>query len=227
MSMTRVSRLTFTTTLVLGFLSTGCGTSVRISGVAITSAKLSAITPQPENEDEAESEAATPTPTPGPVGPITCSVYDLSSLFAGQSSPPMPDFSTLVSLATFHINVIDVAPIPSTQVFPWIPTALAGYSSNFGISCTGKLKVETAGGYILATHSSDGSRLKIDDTIVVNHFFKHDPLYVYGEAYLSEGEHPFQLDYYHADGAQYALQLLWSRGESGLSVIPESSYAAP
>ncbi len=70
----------------------------------------------------------------------------------------------------------------------------------FGLTFRGFLNVPTDGVYTLFVDSNDGSRLYLDDQLVVENDGWHGPQERYGQIALQAGLHPIRLDYFQSGG---------------------------
>ena len=93
--------------------------------------------------------------------------------------------------------------------------------SNFSVRLKGYLNIQKAGVYTFRLLSDDGSRLVINGQQVIDHDGLHGADAKDGLIKLSEGYHPFNLDYFQAAGGKgYAL--FWQApGSSSFEPIPE------
>jgi hypothetical protein len=91
---------------------------------------------------------------------------------------------------------------------------------SFSAVWTGYLVVDAADLYSFATTSDDGSRLYVDDRLVVDNGGPHSPLTRSGAIQLSRGAHRIRLEYTQF-GAGSELAWLWARGAAALAPVPE------
>ncbi|MEQ8583805.1 MAG: DUF1080 domain-containing protein [Marinoscillum sp.] len=86
----------------------------------------------------------------------------------------------------------------------------------------GNLKISKTASYSLRLVSDDGSRLFVDNMIAIDHGGFHGPTAKDGEVYLTEGDHPFEIQYFQASGGG-SVSLQWFNKEAGkFEVVPES-----
>jgi hypothetical protein len=81
----------------------------------------------------------------------------------------------------------------------------------FAVRYTGKFNVKTEQTYAFRLTSDDGSKLLIDDQVVVDNDGTHGLQNAYGKTRLSVGTHRLELQYFQT-GASVALQLFASIG---------------
>ena len=131
--------------------------------------------------------------------------------FEGQFES-MPDFSRLTPVQTGTATTFS---LPS------------GNDENFyAIRFVGKLFIEQAGEYTFYTESDDGSRLLINDALVVDNDGTHAVLEASGVIALPAGLHDIVLEYFQNDGLE-ALTVSWSSSDIAKQPIPESVLFAP
>jgi hypothetical protein len=106
-------------------------------------------------------------------------------------------------LLTFFADRINVAQRHFHQGFPGIEDRVEW----FGIKYTGLFKVEKSGIYEFRLSSDDGSRLIIDDQLVINNDGTHAPVSRSGRILLAAGSHQLKLLYFQGPGTLLALQL--------------------
>jgi len=85
-----------------------------------------------------------------------------------------------------------------------------GRVDNFAIRYTGRLEVGLAGSYKLFLVSDGGSKLIVDDTLIINNDGVHAPSReLSSELQLTRGVHTFQLSYFHNTGPA-VLKFEWT-----------------
>jgi len=84
------------------------------------------------------------------------------------------------------------------------------------------INIPTAGTYAFRLTSDDGSRLRIDDTQVINHDGLHGATSAEGSIQLSTGYHALRIDHFDNAGGQQ-ITLEWKApGASAYTVVPNS-----
>jgi len=91
----------------------------------------------------------------------------------------------------------------------------------FGILFTGEMKILETGDYTFFLSSNDGSRLYIDDKLVIDNDGLHGTIEKPGDIKLSAGKHKFELSYFQA-GGKTSLELLMSGPSFEKGDIPVS-----
>lgn len=90
----------------------------------------------------------------------------------------------------------------------------------FGISFRGLLQIDIPGEYEFIIRSNDGTKLFIDNKLVINHDGPHGAdVEKSGKTRLETGKHPIKLDYFQAGGGLF-LQLEYSGPGVQRQVIP-------
>jgi len=93
-------------------------------------------------------------------------------------------------------------------------------NDDFGHTFFGYIKIEEEGVYGFQTVSDDGSRLLINDVIVVDNDGLHSRTIVSNEIYLKSGMHEIQVDYFER-GGQESLNVNWKGPGFDWREIPE------
>ncbi|CAN5468423.1 hypothetical protein BH23BAC1_BH23BAC1_23240 [soil metagenome] len=94
------------------------------------------------------------------------------------------------------------------------------FENNFSILATGILNIEKTINVVFRLVSDDGSKLFINNELVINHdgFHGLDPMD--GEIILKEGKHPFRVEYFQGGGGK-GLSLQWRPyGAERFEVVP-------
>ena len=113
------------------------------------------------------------------------------------------------------------------QTIDWrTPADFGGLEDNFVVEALATLSVETTGTYLFRLTSDDGSRLQIDDQVVVDHDGLHGDTAKEGSFTLTAGtEHDLRLDYFEAGGGEL-LSLEWMPpGATTFTVVPTSALS--
>ena len=133
----------------------------------------------------------------------------------------LPDFDTLTPLPD---------PIYVTEInVPWQrwSTGFPGLHNRFewfGIEYTGMFKPIRSGIYMFRLNSDDGSKLWIDDRLVISNDGIHAEWSVRDTLYLSDSLHTFKLDYFQGPRYDLALQLYWHQGDSTEKIFPGKEF---
>jgi hypothetical protein len=89
--------------------------------------------------------------------------------------------------------------------YHWNPFGLF----SFGALISGFLNVASSGDFMFTLNSDDGSMLYIDNVLVVDNgdFNGHPPMEVSGLASLSQGIHPFRIEFFEDFGGRSGVDL--------------------
>jgi len=151
---------------------------------------------------QAPATAAVPPQEPG----VTLRVYDMQV--------ELTKLCTLKAGQTPNVDKL----LPTID---WSGTEF-GVNDFFVSEVTANLNIATAGSYTFRLTSDDGSRLRIDDTVVINHDGLHAPTPAEGSIDLGVGYHALRIDHFdNAAGQQVTLE--WRPpGASAFAVVPNS-----
>ncbi|WP_309380619.1 PA14 domain-containing protein [Cerasicoccus frondis] len=133
-------------------------------------------------------------------------------LFSG-SFASLPDFNAL-------------SPVESGVKSDFSLTNDAGLTADFALRFEASLLVETAGDYTFYTDSSDGSRLWVDDAVVVANDGVHGAQEVSGVATLSAGYHQLVVEFFDAGGGA-SLTVSYEGPGVAKQAIPSSVLLTP
>ncbi|WP_425314794.1 ricin-type beta-trefoil lectin domain protein [Streptomyces ambofaciens] len=156
--------------------------------------------PSPADDSEA---AALPPQEPG----VTLRVFDVQA--------PLNEICTLKAGQTPNVDKL-------MPVIDWSSADDFGLESHFVTHVLGNLGAAQSGGYTFRLTSDDGSRLWIDDQLVINHDGLHGPDPKDATVDLTAGSHSLRIEHFERDGGQQ-LTLSWKPpGASAFSVVPNS-----
>lgn len=79
----------------------------------------------------------------------------------------------------------------------------------FALCFRGKIRIDTPGSYYFELNSDDGSRLFVDEFLVVDNDWRHQAQAVSGAVELAAGEHDLEVQYFQS-GGRSALDLYWA-----------------
>lgn len=145
--------------------------------------------------------------------------------------PPQEPGVTLrvfdVQVPLEKICVLKPAQTPNVDklmpVIDWSSTDdFGGIGDNFVSEVTGNIDVPQDGSYTFRLTSDDGSRLRIDDQVVIDHDGLHGADPKDGTVTLTAGYHSLRIDHFDRTGGQN-ITLAWQPpGASGFTVVPNS-----
>ncbi|MCB7135867.1 family 16 glycoside hydrolase [Cellulosimicrobium marinum] len=107
----------------------------------------------------------------------------------------------------------------------WSTAEQFGAEDNFMSQVTANLTVETEGEYTFRITSDDGSKLYLDDELVIDHDGLHGAEPMDGTTTLTAGTHALFIEYFEAGGGQ-ELTLEWKApGSTTFALVPESALS--
>ncbi len=177
----------------------------RLAGTLIASLLVVGLSSSPAPADDS-AVAALPPQEPG----VTLRVFDVQA--------PLNEICTLKAGQTPNIDKL-------MPVVDWSSAGDFGLETNFVTHVIGNLDAAQAGSYTFRLTSDDGSRLWIDDKLVVNHDGLHGAEPKDATVDLTAGFHSLRIEHFERDGGQQ-LTLAWKPpGASGFSVVPNSALS--
>jgi hypothetical protein len=115
----------------------------------------------------------------------------------------LPDFAKMKPIGTIYTSELDVPPQDFREGFPGVSKRFEW----FAIDYTGRFWIEKPGRYRFLLMSDDGSRLYIDDQLVVDNDGIHAPIERRGRAELTRGVHRIRVSYFQGPRITVALVL--------------------
>lgn len=120
----------------------------------------------------------------------------------------LPDFSTLTPVASGTMSNFSLS--PRTR------------DDNFAFVYTGSINITTAAAYTFFLQSDEGSKLWINDVLVVDHDGIHNNTEKSGLITLPVGRYPIRVEYFDRTGTQN-LTVSWQRSGMSKQTIPNSN----
>jgi hypothetical protein len=153
----------------------------------------------------APSAAAQPLAPPPQEPGVTLRTYDMQA--------PLSAICTLKTGQTPNVDKL----MPTVD---WTTAADFGLESNFITHAIGNINITDAGNYTFRLTSDDGSRLSIDDQVVVDHDGLHGETSKDGTITLTAGYHSLRVEFFEAGGGQ-VLRLAWlPPGATDFAIVP-------
>ena len=163
----------------------------------------------------------------------------------------MPDFGALTPIHTFITANLDVPIREYTKGFP--APEMGTVVENFAVRFRGVLAIDTPGRYTFWLLSDDGSKLYIDDTLVIDNDGVHSVMrskgqkdlsantkvswniggYAFmdmgkhGSMELTAGTHPFEIQYFQGPRYEIALQWFYQPPNSHRQIVPSEVIYRP
>jgi hypothetical protein len=120
-----------------------------------------------------------------------------------KNSESLPDFEKLKPIGAIYTASLNVPVQDFRDGFPGVSKRFEW----FAIDYTGKFWIEKPGRYRFLLMSDDGSKLYIDDALVVDNDGIHAPAQRGGRATLTRGIHRMRVSYFQGPRMQVALVL--------------------
>ena len=162
----------------------------------------------------------------------------------------MPNFVSLTPIYTFVTPNLDISVREFTRGFP--TPELQTVIENFAIRFRGELAVDTPGTYTFWLLSDDGSKLYINDDLVINNDGIHGitnsrgrkdlsknthvswnigrnsvALGKHGSIKLGAGLHPFEIEYFQGPRYEIALQWFYKPPDGRRQIVPPDVIYRP
>ncbi|TAL37631.1 MAG: beta-glucosidase [Spirochaetes bacterium] len=123
--------------------------------------------------------------------------------FIPEDSGSLPDFSVLKPNGTIYTKTLNVEPRSFDTGFPGI----SDRTEWFAIRYTGSFTAAAEGDFSFRVLSDDGSRVYIDETLVVDNDGVHPPSELTGTIKLTKGKHAIRVEFFQGPRYELALQL--------------------
>ncbi len=120
-----------------------------------------------------------------------------------RNSDRLPDFEKLKPIGAIYTAALNVPTQDFREGFPGVSKRFEW----FAIDYTGKFWIEKPGRYRFLLMSDDGSKLYIDDALIVDNDGIHAPMERRGEVTLARGIHRMRVSYFQGPRMQLALVL--------------------
>ncbi len=136
------------------------------------------------------------------------------------SSLSLSQFNYSVYDGNFDVlpNFSSLSPI-SSGVSNTISLNVTNQTETFGLVFTNQLTVTTAATYEFQTNSDDGSKLYINNNVVVDNDGIHPPVLVTGEIFLNAGTYDLRVEFFERNGGE-VLDVQYRVAGGNFSAIP-------
>jgi hypothetical protein len=132
----------------------------------------------------------------------------------------LPDFDTIQPLGKIYAKELNIPGRSWTEGFPGVTDRFEW----FGIEYRGMFTVKTPGLYTFSLLSDDGSKLFIDDKLVIDNDGVHGPVQRAGDIDLDKSKHEIKIRYFQGPRTQIALQLRVKLGNGVEEVFPGNNF---
>lgn len=139
-------------------------------------------------------------PAPKAAPKLVCKVYDVTTSPQGTGSLPL-DIEALPELGSVEVESLNNPTSNNLTPFnPFLDTDLVEQVEMFAMVCEGKLKLDTSGAHTFYVNSDDGSKLYVNDFLVVNNDGNHAAVKKGATVTLLKGEVNVRLEYFNGYG---------------------------
>jgi uncharacterized protein YegP (UPF0339 family) len=164
-----------------------------------------------------------------------CAALIMNVVVTAPAHAAVPPQEPGVTLRVFDVQVeldrlCTLKPGQTPNIDKLMPT-IDWSGSAFGIEdffvseVTGNINITNPGSYGFRLTSDDGSRLRIDDTLLINNDGLHGPTPVAATVNLTAGYHALRIEQFERAGGQQ-ITLEWQPpGASGFTVVPNSALS--
>ncbi|SMF74018.1 PA14 domain-containing protein [Pseudobacteriovorax antillogorgiicola] len=150
---------------------------------------------------------------------ITANVYELE-----VDTQNLPDFSTMTPSTEICLYDYNIAERPFEAGFPGEETLIEW----FALESKTQLLIPKSGEYEFILNSDDGSKLYIDNVLVIDNDGQHATTRKSAILILNEGLHQVRVDYFQGPRYLMALQVGWVKpGSTQEEWIPRDAFRAP
>jgi len=133
-----------------------------------------------------------------------------------DSTKNLPDFSALTAIKKICLKQIDITDRSFTDGFPGVEDLNKFFALNFNFN----LKISEEGEYKFRVISDDGSKVFIDDALVIDNDKTQAATSRDGKVTLSPGSHKINVQYFQGPPDRIALELFWTPPGAAESYIP-------
>lgn len=140
-----------------------------------------------------------------------------------HNSKRLPDLRKKKPVGTIYTASLNIAPQSFNRGFPGVTRRFEW----FAIDYTGKFWIENPGPYRFSLLSDDGSKLYIDDHLVVDNDGLHMPVEKTGRVELNGGIHRIRVSYFQGPRFEVALVLRVAADDGPWRVFSTDEFKPP
>jgi len=134
---------------------------------------------------------------------LVCKVYNLAS----TQPTALPNFSLLTPVGTFTTDKLNVQAQTWANSFPLFPTPLKSMKEWYGVVCKGVYSSPKAESVKFSLGSDDGSKLYLDNVLVIDNDGLHSPATVTGTVNMQKRDYDVKVEYYQGPQTEIQLEL--------------------
>jgi len=141
-----------------------------------------------------------------------------------QDAYQLPKFEKLKPVGTIYTTMLHIPPRDFSDGFPGVTKRIEW----FAIDYRGRFYIDRPGRYDFTLISDDGSKLYIDDKLVIDNDGLHSSLPMNGSIKLAGGIHRIRVSYFQGPGRVLALILgVAGPGDKQVHVFSTNDYKPP
>lgn len=141
-----------------------------------------------------------------------------------RNSSKLPNFDKRKPVGVIYTTALNIPPQDFAQGFPGVTKKFEW----FAIDYHGRFWIEKPGEYLFSLMSDDGSKLYVDDVVLINNDEQHPPKELKGRVALERGVHRIRISYFQGPRFQVALVLQVSGpGEAAMRVFSTDEFKPP
>lgn len=127
-----------------------------------------------------------------------------------EGSYKLPDFTQLTPVGKIYTNYLNIENQSFQKGFPGVTDRF----EYFAIDYIGRFYIKESGEFCFKLGSDDGSKLLIDDSLVINNDWQHAIIYRSTCLHLDRGVHKIEVQYFQGPRFEVALQLTFKKRQS-------------
>jgi len=135
----------------------------------------------------------------------------------------LPNFEKLKPRGSIYIDSLNIPPRAFTEGFPGVTKRIEW----FAIDYTGRFWIDKPGSYSFNLLSDDGSKLYIDDQLIIDNDGIHSPAEKTGTVTLEGGIHLIRVSYFQGPRLQIALILRVAGPGEALRIFSTDEFRPP
>lgn len=140
--------------------------------------------------------------------------------FLPVNTRKLPNFDTLQPVDTVYAQMLNVPPRAWKAGFPGLPDRFEW----FALEYTGSFKARKPGLYTFTLLSDDGSKLFIDDSLVINNDGLHGTAIKKADVDLDNSTHAIKVQYFQGPRYAIALQLYAGLQKEKEAIFPGDNF---
>jgi hypothetical protein len=174
------------------------------------------------------AQAQAPTIPTGPVTTFGVTVYDSAGLrgdiyLLPPGTPFLPNFKKLKPIGAIYTSALNIPPRDFQAGFPGVTDRFEW----FAIDYNGSFWIEESAKYRFLLASDDGSKLYIDNKLVIDNDGIHATVSEVGKVNLKHGSHRIRIEYFQGPRAALSLVLGVAKAEEAWRIFSTKDFLPP